>query len=262
MKKRNSYSRFIQRIKDWEKGSENLVKGKVINLLHHCVENDITSFDCSDFPVNNGNKSFGPALSESGLSRDKIQLISGLKLSGNHQDPVAQVDDMLLDLKTDYLDLLLLDHTSRPEKLLEDIRKLTSQGKIIEVGGWHLDRAQLKTYSEIFPIRAVLSDWNSFSGTEMDQGPRELSSSNDIVQMLQYDARSLEAAGKNPVLEEIASKYKVDPSRLILAWLLQHSSHLHPVISTDSEESISITVEAKKVKLTPVDLQKLNHLLT
>ena len=262
MKKRNSYSRFIQRVKGSQEDSEIFEKGKIINLLHHCVENGITTFDCADFPIDNENKTFGTALSESGLSRDKIQLISNFTVSGNNRDPIAKVDDLLFNLRTDYLDLLLLDYTSQPESLQEDIKRLTSQGKIVEVGGWHLDHAQLKTYSEIFPIRAAVSDWSSFSTNKMGQPQQNISSSNDIIQMLQFEPNSAEVAGKNPVLKEIASKYGVEPSRLILSWLLQHPSHLHPVISSGSKEDITTTVEAQKIKVSPVDWQKMNHLLT
>ena len=73
MRNKQTYSRFIQNVLPWS----DFHKGRMIQFLHHCVEHDITAFDNSDFRGQNYmGKLFGVALSESGLSRDEIQLIS------------------------------------------------------------------------------------------------------------------------------------------------------------------------------------------
>ena len=144
MRNKQTYSRFIQNVLSWSE----FPKGRMIQFLHHCVEHGITAFDNADFTGRNYiGKLFGVALSESGLSRDEIQLISKYGAPENEGDKLIEtVDNLLLDLETDYLDLLLLDYPHLTPIISDAVERLMSQGKVIEVGGLNLEDPHVRDF--------------------------------------------------------------------------------------------------------------------
>ncbi|WP_424492647.1 aldo/keto reductase [Salinimicrobium sp. GXAS 041] len=258
MRKKNTYSRIIQNVFNWGTAQETFQKGKMIHLLHSCVENDITSFDACSENGETVKKTFGTALSESGLSRDEIQLIGKFK---NHteKDLITQVDGLLLNMRTDYLDLLLLEAPQQPETLRNDLEKLSSQGKISEVGGFNLQAQEITAFKEHFSLSANYSEFN-FSASEEKNGQSQ-EFSEEIVQMIEFDPKKIDRIVENDIFKQLSEKYHCDKGHLLLSWLLNHPSHLHPVISFDSEEEIARAVKSKEVSFDPVDWQKINFLL-
>lgn len=235
----------------------------MINLLHECVEHDITSFNFTDFSGNHVDRTFGTALSESGLSRDQIQLIGTFRNAEEGKDLVSEVDQLLLDLKTDYLDLLLLDIPNHPEQLKNDIEKLFSQGKILEIGGSNLQEQEIHSFSEITPILANQVQLELFSEAGKHSLQSISSTSKEIVQIIYVDLKkAAQETKKNSVLKEIAAKHHLENSQLLPAWLLQHSMHLHLEFSSAEEDELSMLTAAKEVQLAPVDWQKINLLLS
>ena len=235
----------------------------MINLLHECVEHDITSFNCTDFQGNHVDRTFGTALSESGLSRDQIQLIGTFRNAEEGKDLVSEVDQLLLDLKTDYLDLLLLEMPNHPEQLKNDIEKLFSQGKILETGGSNLQEQEIHSFSEITPILANQLQLELFSEAGKHRLQSISSTSKEIVQIIYVDLKkAAQEVKKSSVLKEIAAKHHLEHSQLLPAWLLQHSMHLHLEFSSAEEDELSMLTAAKEVQLAPVEWQKINLLLS
>ena len=232
----------------------------MIRLLHHCIENDITSFDSTDKDGNPVARTFGTALSESGLSRDKIQLIGKLKNSAG-ANLVDGVDELLLNLRTDYLDLLLLENPNQPNEVKNDLEKLSSRGKIVEIGGFNLQESGIETFRKNFPLSANYSEMNFSASEENKEFQVFEKSPEELVQMIGCNFEEASLASQKNILDELSRKYKVNKTQLLLSWLLDHPSHLHPVISFTSEEEISSAVAAKETSLNPVDWQKINFLL-
>lgn len=262
MRKRNTYSRIIQNVTGWGEDHENFEKGKMINLLYHCIENDITSFDTADFSGNPVGRTFGTALSESGFGRDNIQIISKYRSSLSNKDLTSTVDDLLLTLRTDYLDLILLEYSTQPEELFEHIERLSSQGKIIEVGGLDLQESEIASFEKLFPIRANQTKMDFFSPEGRDL-KRFGTTSEEIIKMVLCEFSDFaKTPDKKGLFEELSSKYQVDTTGLFLSWLLSHPSHLHPVISFTATDMISEAAAEKEVNMSPVDWQKINVLLS
>ena len=259
MRKKNSYSRIVQAVFNWtNSGNTASEKGKLIRLLHHCIENDITSFDCTSPSGKAVERTFGTSLSESGLSRDEIQLVAKLKNSPE-KDLISGVDELLLNARTDYLDLLLLEHPNQMEKVKNDIEKLSSQGKIMEVGSFNLQESEIVSFKNNFPLSANFSQL-SFSASEENLKISE-EFSEEVVQMVAFEPAEASQTSKNGILKELSEKYDVNEPQLLLSWLLNHPSHLHPVISFTTEEEITGAAAAKEVTIDPVDWQKTNFLL-
>lgn len=260
MRKRNSYSRIIQEVATWTKGHNTAEKGKMIHLLHACVETNVTSFDSTDFSGNQANLDFGTALSESGLSRDKIQLIAKVKKT---EDPTSAVDELLRSLRTDYLDLLLVEFPEEPGEFRNIIDKLSSQGKILEIGGIDLQQTEMESMKKIVPLRANQQSLRSLYSQGSSQDINSSPASEEILQMVFFDHQHFEQkVNKNGILQELSTKYEVENSLLILSWMLQHPGYLYPVVPFSEEEEIRRHAAAKAIHLDADDWQKLNLLVT
>ena len=136
----------------WGKWGKKLDTKSIINLLETCLNEKISTFDHADiYGGHTTEEDFGKAFSESKIDRSDIQLISkcGIKYISDkrsygikHYDYseeyiIWSVENSLKNLKTDYLDVLLL-HRPSPlmiaDEIASAIEKLKSQGKIKSFG--------------------------------------------------------------------------------------------------------------------------------
>lgn len=247
MRQKNSYSRIIWDLKGWE----HRAKGPKIQLFHHCVEKGITSFyiESSDFEVA-PKDALGTALSESGLSRDEIQLIGGIKQNDlNFEEIVQKTEELLLNLKTDYLDLLIVDLSANIEVIVPALERLRSQGKIIEVGTFQKDPDQ-NTTSEEIELRASFLEWK-YTPAAVKLLSRDRTPSEDVTEML-----FLDVTDAGPEIEPMAEKYQLSKKQFLLAWLLQHPAHYHPVLKGNLIEAIDAAAKAFHTTIIEEDRKK------
>ena len=247
MRQRNSYSRIIWDLELWEQKP----KGAKIQLFHHCVEKDITSFyiDTSEFTIS-PKDALGTALSESGLSRDEIQLIGGIREENpNAEKIISKVEELLNNLKTDYLDLLLIDFSSSPKEIKSALEQLKSQGKITETGLLKKDFRKQEEVDDI-SIQATLAPWK-YSPASVKMLSLERAPAENITEMLFLE---LEAPGEKTV--EAAKKYQLSGKEFVLAWLLQHPAHFHPILKGGEQEEIDAAVKAFHTTLIREDREK------
>lgn len=258
MRNRQTYSRLIQNVLPWS----DFPKGRMIQFLHHCVEHDITSFDTSDQAgVAGVSNVFGTALSESGLSRDEIQLISKYGAPETDGDRLLEaVDKSLLDLETDYLDLLLLDYPHLTPEIANAVGRLQSQGKVMEVGGLNLEESQVRKFELPLGVNQIPSPFNTRNA--LDTIPTVVSAAEEIVHMVWCGEESHLTAGQEKLLQELGSQYKYNRDQLFLKWILQHPAHLHPILCASEKEAITAAVIMREKQLDPVDWQKIQLILT
>ena len=255
MRQRNSYSRIVQELEDWQ----HLSKGLKIQLFQHCIENNITSF-----LINFSNPAFydrelGTALSESQLSRDEIQLIANLRTkdSGEH-DIVSEVEQILEILKTDYLDLIFIDGKNASEEKVSALGLLQSRGKLKETGVSNLKNEQDPEWNFPLPCKARLSSL-TFNRGSIKSLTLEKPTSKEISKMLFLESTGEE--NQNEHLEAMSQKYGLLPKELLFAWLLEHPGHLHPIIKGKSEAVIDSAAKALNTRLIKEDRLKLPDLI-
>ena len=252
MRQKNSYSRIIQGLTYWEHESY----GDKINLFQHSVERDMTSF-LAVGPNRETLKenSLGTALSESGLSRDEIQLLAGMTgVPNSPDDLVEQVEEILDHLKTDYLDLFFLDLKAPAEVTVPAIERLISQGKIHETGIYD-DNFPSQTHQiKIEAVRANLTDWK-ITPASMKSLTLNKPTTEDLTEMVWIHLMETDKFRKP--LEELSQKYELSVSELALAWFLQHPAHFHPVIKGNTVELIDSAAKAQHKKLIEEDWNNL-----
>ncbi|MFD0977359.1 aldo/keto reductase [Salinimicrobium gaetbulicola] len=252
MRQKKSYSRIIQGLTYWEHESY----GDKIRLFQHSVERDMTSFlALGPNRETLTENSLGTALSESGLSRDEIQLLAGMTgVPNSPDDLVEQVEEILDHLKTDYLDLFFLDLKAPSEVTVPAIERLISQGKIHETGIYDDNFTSQPQQIKMEAVRANLTDWK-ITPASMKTLTLKMASSEDLTEMVWIHLMEIDQFGKK--LDEISSKYELSGRELVLAWFLQHPAHFHPVIKGNTIALIDSAVKAQHKKIIEEDWKNL-----
>ena len=252
----------------WGKWGKNLDTKGIISLLNTCLEEQITTFDHADiYGGHTTEEDFGKAFFESKIDRSSIQLISkcGIKFTTEkreydvkHYDYseeyiIWSVENSLKNLKTDYLDVLLL-HRPSPLMIADEIAiaidKLKTQGKIKSFGVSNFTRSQTELIQKNIDI-----DFNQiqFSATHYDA---MINGDLDFMQLLDITPMSWNPLGSifkeeipqtkrlKVCLKSMSDKYNVELDVLLLSWILKHPSGILPVIGTTSPDRIKNAAKA------------------
>ena len=149
---KTTFSPIIAGTMTWGTWGKNCNSQQMMELMHCCIENSITSFDHADiYGDYTTETAFGKAFAESKIDRQKIQLISkcGIQMQNEERKNIVKhynyskkyiiwsVEQSLKNLETDYLDLLLLHRPSplmQADEIAEAIEQLKSTGKILAFG--------------------------------------------------------------------------------------------------------------------------------
>ena len=145
-------SKIIIGCMSWGNWGKRLPTKEQVELITFCMEQGNTTFDHADiYGDYTTEAAFGKALAESKIAREELQLITkcGIQYTGQtrknkvkHYDYtkdyiIWSVEESLKNLKTDYLDLLLLHRPSplmSPDKIAEAVNTLKDSGKILKFG--------------------------------------------------------------------------------------------------------------------------------
>lgn len=266
-------SPIVAGVMNWGVWDKNLNTQEMNALIHAFLAQDITSFDHADiYGGYTTEAQFGNAFSQSRIDRESIQLVSkcGIKLLSNERDYkikhydysaayiVWSAENSLKNLKTDYIDLFLLHRPSpliQPEEVAKAIDQLKSQGKIISFGVSNFTQSQTELLQ-----KAVTIEYNQipFSATNFEA---MLDGSLDFMQLHYIKPMSWNPLGTvfkedskqtrrlKTILTNLVIKYEVSSDVILLAWVLQHPSHILPVVGTTNLSRIPQLNKALETKL-------------
>jgi predicted oxidoreductase len=272
MTNKNHFSTLISGTMTWGVWGKNFNTNQMDQMMHHCLENGITTFDHADiYGGFTTEASFGKAFTQSKIQRDAIQLISkcGIKITEGrnyqvkHYDYAKEyiiwsVENSLKNLETDYLDLLLLHRPSplmQADEIAEAITTLKKEGKIKSFGLSNFTPSQTALIRQ---KTAVDCNQIQFSATHLEP---MLDGSLDDMQMHNITPMSWNPLGSvfkevTPQTERISrllkileKKYNVADDVLLLAWIMQHPSGVLPVFGTTSQERIKKYTQAIGLQL-------------
>ena len=148
----SKYSKIIAGCMSWGAWGKQFSTQEMITQINITLASGITTFDHADiYGDYTTENEFGHAFSKSSIERESIQLISkcGIQYVGGTRDNsikyynyskeyiIWSVEKSLKELKTDYLDLLLLHRPSplmNPDEIALAIDELKQQGKILDFG--------------------------------------------------------------------------------------------------------------------------------
>ena len=273
MKNRISYSKIIAGTMTWGSWGKNLTKDEMTDLIGHCVENGITTFDHADIYGGYDNEvAFGKAFFQSSIPRESLQLITkcGIQYVCKARDNIVKhynyskdyivwsAERSLSKLKTDYLDLFLLHRPSplmQPDIIAEAILYLQKEGKIREFGVSNFSPSQIALLESVLPVTANQVEFSLTAEKIMYDGTFDDCIIHDRIAMawsplgsyFREDNKRRKRIKK--VIKRLKKKYEADSSQILLAWILNHSSKVHPVVGTTNMERLKASVVATEIDL-------------
>ncbi|WP_083677192.1 aldo/keto reductase family oxidoreductase [Winogradskyella sp. J14-2] len=267
------YSRLIAGTMTWGSWGKQLSKRDMVDLMHHCLSNNITTFDHADiYGAYTTEADFGKAFTDSGIKREDIQLISkcGIQyLADNRNNKVKHydyskdyiiwsVEESLKNLETEYLDLLLL-HRPSPlmvaEEIAEAITILKKEGKIRDFGVSNFTPSQMEIIGLRMDIDVNQIEFSLTQHLAMHDGTLDYMKTCGIKPMAWSPLGSVfredneQTRRIHKQLGELMDKYNATEDQLLLAWIMKHPSGIHPVVGTTNKTRLKQAVEAYKIDL-------------
>lgn len=273
MQKNTFYSNIIAGTMTWGNWGKQFSKMEMADMMNHCLELGISTFDHADIYGDYTNEAdFGKAFSESGISRENIQLISkcgiqfdakGRENSIKHYEYskeyiIWSVERSLKNLNTDYLDMLLLHRPSplmNPEEIGEAILKLQTKGKIKDFGVSNFTSSQIALLESAIPVAGNQVEFSLTQNGVMYDGTLDDCTANSRMAMcwsplgsyFRKDNETSERMKKS--VEPMLQKYSASADQLLLAWVLKHPSKMFPVVGTTTKSRLMAAMEATKINL-------------
>ncbi|RMF02266.1 MAG: aldo/keto reductase [Bacteroidetes bacterium] len=270
-----TFSRLVAGVMTWGVWGHQLDTKAMRTLIEGCVDLGITTFDHADIYGHYTTEAeFGKALAESTELRDNIQLVSkcGIRLVCKERPQnrlksydtrrayiIASVEQSLRNLRTDYLDLLLIhrpDPLLHAEEVAEAIAQLKQAGKVRAFGVSNFTPSQFAYLRSATPLLTNQVEISLLQHAALFDGT--------LDQCLQYGLRPMawsplgglfkredEAARRlRTKLDEIAERYEhADHDVLLLAWLLKHPAGILPVLGTARLERLKRACQALTLNL-------------
>ncbi len=266
-------SKIIAGTMNWGIWDKKLNTQEILQLIHVCVENKITTFDHADiYGGYTTEAEFGKAFGESKIDRNTIQLISkcGIQAIADNRNTkvkhydyskkhiIWSVENSLKNLRTDYLDVLLL-HRPSPlmiaDEIAEAVEKLKTEGKILDFGLSNFTSFQTEL---ILQKTTVIYNQIQFSAIHLEP---MLDGSLDYMQVHNIRPMSWNPLGSifredseqtrrlKKLLANLVEKYHVGSDTILLSWILNHPSKVIPVAGTVNVARIQQLVKATELQL-------------
>lgn len=267
------FSKIIAGTMTWGVWGKDCNTRQMIELMHCCLDNSITTFDHADiYGDYTTEAAFGKAFNESKIDRSTIQLISkcGIQMQSDtrknsvkHYDYSASyiiwsVEQSLKNLQTDYLDLLLLHRPSplmRADDIAEAIEKLKEGGKIVDFGVSNFtplqtDLLETKTKINYNQISFSITDFEAMTNGSLDH-----MQIHNITPMCWsplgtvFKQNGDQTQRIKKMIDNLSSKYEVPTDIILLAWILKHPAGILPVCGTADLSRIANLMKATTVNM-------------
>ncbi|MEM1257057.1 MAG: aldo/keto reductase [Bacteroidota bacterium] len=272
MSKSNDYSRVIAGTMTWGRWGKQLSKSEMTKLMNQCVEMGITTFDHADIYGGYENETdFGAAFFESGIPRERIQLISkcGIQMIQGRNNKVKHyqydanyivwsAEQSLNKLKTEYLDLFLLHRPSPlmvPDEVAKAVEKLKKDGKINKFGVSNFTPSQIALLETAVDVEGNQVEYSLTHVEPMEDGTFDDCISNNRMAMAWSPLGSFFRDGNeqkrriSEALKGLVKKYNADESQLLLAFILKHPVGVRPVVGTTNKDRLSASLEAAQLDM-------------
>lgn len=268
------FSKIIIGVMRWGIWGPNHSLAGIQRLIEAALEENLYTFDHADiYGGYTTEELFGNAFGDMKIEREKIQIITkcGICLPSEKKNfslkhynyskeyIINQVDESLKNLKTDYLDLLLLHRPSplmNPEEIAAAFGILRSNGKVRDFGVSNFSTSQFDLVSKYFPqlvtnqIEISLTETKAFYDGTIDQMMlKKLKPMAYSVLGSYFSEDSERTARIKYVLEELAQKYNATEAQLLVAFLLKHPSEILPIIGTSKVESVKSLKKSLNINL-------------
>lgn len=271
--RKTELSPIIAGTMNWGVWDKNLTTIEMENQIQICLENKISSFDHADiYGAYTTELEFGKAFANSKIPREKLQFISkcGIQLVAETRKTTVKhynyskeyliwsVENSLKNLKTDYLDVLLLHRPSpliQADEIAEAVLKLQETGKIIDFGLSNFTASQSELIRQKIKIAYNQIQFSAIHFKPMLDGSFDYMQAHDIRPMCWnplgtvFSTDSAQTQRLKKTLAILVSKYNLESATILISWLLQHPAKIIPVIGTVTAVRIQEIQKATSLQL-------------
>lgn len=263
---------------------EEVTAAKVEKTVNLCLELGINTFDHADiYGGYQAEEVFGKVIGSSSVKREDIVLFTKCGLNLPHasrpdvrvqhyntskQHIVKSLDSSLKKLKTDYIDVFLLnglDPLSDLEETALTLRKLKESGKVKNIGVVNFSVFQHQLLSSYLHVPIVTNhiELNLLNTTAFDNGQIDYIKQRYIRPLATSplaEGQIAESSERTPLrvrgkLKEFAKKYNVHFESIAIAWLTKLGAL--PLIGSSNEQRIRNIVAAFDIDLDHQDWYEL-----
>lgn len=271
------YSRIIAGTMKWGAWGARFHTAAYETIIKESIAAGVTSFDHADiYGDYTTEEEFGRVLAQEPSLRQQMQLITkcGIqKVSVNRpahkiksydtsfEHIIESVETSLENLHTDYIDCLLLhrpDVLMDADEIAKAVDRLKQQGKVLNFGVSNFKPSQVDLLQSRLPVEAnqvqcSILQLETFTDGTLDQCQQHnmipmawspLGGGNLFAQREEERNHRIIA-----VAEFLAEKYATTPDIILLSWLLQHPSNIHPVLGTSKPERIQAAASAVQIQM-------------
>lgn len=273
----NPFSRIISGTMTWGAWGAKMSTVQMQRQIENYLSMGITTFDHADiYGGYTTEAEFGAAFSRTSIPREQLQFITkcGIQMpcearpmAVKHYDYSSDhiqksVENSLKALQTDYIDLLLFHRPSpllNVETAAQIIQKLLEEGKIKSFGVSNFTPAQIALLQ-----KALHPSWNQIECSlthenSLFDGTIDYLSTHKIGVMAWsplgsfFKEKNSRVIRIKQVMGSLCEKYDCSEDQLLLAWLAQHPSQIHPVVGTTSAQRMKNAISALEIKLELTD---------
>jgi predicted oxidoreductase len=258
----------------WDKVNLDVVK-KLENTINLCFELGINTFDHADIYVDGLiEEHFGTIIKNSAIKRQDLVLFSkcGIRKSKNGKEVfdnspnyiLNSIESSLKRLKTDYLDIFLLnqsDYLANPEDTAMVLAEAVNSGKVRHIGVANFTVFQHQLLASYLTkpivtnhIEMNLMNLSALLDGRLDFIKQQFSkplawsplAGGEILEGIQGKAAAI-----NAKLSQVCKKYEANIEQTAVAWLMQLGTL--PIIGSLSEQRIRNVASASTIKLSKED---------
>ena len=268
---KSNFSKIIAGVMKWGQWGAQLNQQDMSKLIDECYEIGVTTFDHADIYGDHTTEGeWGAAFSHSHTSRDKIQIITkcGImmpspqmpKIKQKHYDTsqshiIRSVENSLRNLRTDYIDMLLIHRPSplmNPNEIMKAMDSLKSSGKVKSFGVSNFTPSQLLLLNSTWDVNANQIEISLFELSAFHDGTLDNCMLYDVMPMawsplgggnLFSSTSSIQLLAKRERLNQVAKKYDWTLDEMVYLFLLHHPAHIRPVVGSSKIERIKVAVD-------------------
>ena len=197
---------------------------KLSRLLVHAIRTGFRHIDTAQ--VYENEDAVGEGIQLSGVSRDDVFITTKVWVTNYaHSKFERSVDESLRALRTDYIDLLLLDWPNSIVALEDQIGRLNALvhgGKVLSIGVSNFNCSLLQQAVDLsdIPLATNQFEYHPY----LNQASLVTTARQAGVAVTAYCAMAIGRVFSEPVLLGIAKRYGKSTSQIALRWLVQQKS--------------------------------------
>ncbi len=206
-------------------------------------------------------RQIGEAIGISNVLRDELFLTTKILRTNLAPDDILQsTEQSLRNLKTDYVDLLLIhwpNENNDLQKTIESMLVLRDQGKAMNIGVSNFPLSMLKKANDELraPLFCEQIEFHPF----IDQlDILDYAIEKDIV-LTAYAPLAQGRAAKDDALIEIGETYNKTPAQIALRWLIEQENVV-AIPKSSSQEHLEENIDIFDFELSDEDFQRIDEL--